>query len=144
MATRIGSAVWEGTFKDGKGTMKLGSGAFEGPFWVLARVENGKGTNPEELIGAAEAGCFSMALAFNLERAGHPAKRVSTNATVQLEPGEGGFKIPPIDLKTEADVPGIDEAKFKEQAELTKKTCPVSVALAGTQINLEAKLLRSE
>jgi len=88
-----------------------------------------------------EAACFSMALAFNLEKAGHPAKRVSTSASVKLEPGEGGFKITSIDLKTEADVPGIDEAKFREQTELPKKNCPVSVALAGTQINLEAKLL---
>ena len=103
--------------------------------------KSGKGTNPEELIGAGEAGCFSMALAFNLEKAGHPAKRVSTTATVKLEPGDGGSKITSIDLKTEADVPGIDEAKFREQAELTKKTCPVSVALAGTQINLDAKLV---
>ena len=141
MTIRTGSAVWEGTLKDGKGTMKLGSGAFEGPFSFLSRFENGKGTNPEELIGAAEAGCFSMALSFNLERAGHPAKSVSTTATVKLEPGEGGFKITSIDLKTEADVPGIDELKFREQAELTKKNCPVSVALAGTQINLDAKLL---
>jgi osmotically inducible protein OsmC len=141
MTTRTGSAVWEGTLKDGSGTMKLGSGAFEGPFSFLSRFENGKGTNPEELIGAAEAGCFSMALAFNLERAGHPAKSVSTTATVKLEPGGGGFKITSIDLKSEADVPGIDEAKFRELAELTKKNCPVSVALAGTQINLEAKLV---
>ena len=141
MTIRTGSAVWEGTLKDGKGTMKLGSGAFEEPFSFLSRFENGKGTNPEELIGAAEAGCFSMALSFNLERAGHPAKSVSTTATVKLEPGEGGFKITSIDLKTEADVPGIDELKFREQAELTKKNCPVSIALAGTQINLEAKLL---
>src|SRR5436305_1614614 len=81
MAIRTGSAVWEGTLKDGKGTMKLGSGAFEGPFSFLSRFENGKGTNPEELIGAAEAGCFSMALSFNLERAGHPAKSVRTTAT---------------------------------------------------------------
>src|SRR5207302_4487256 len=131
----------EGTLKEGKGNMKLGSGAFEGPFSFLSRFESGKGTNPEELIGAAEAGCFSMALAFNLEKAGHPAKRVSTTANVKLEPGEGGFKITSIDLKTEADAPGIDEAKFREQAELTKKTCPVSVALAGTQINLDAKLV---
>src|SRR5215472_1179968 len=123
------------------GNKKLGSGAFEGPFSFLSRFENGEGTNPEELIGAAEAGCFSMALAFNLEKAGHPAKRVSTTGTVKLEPGGGGFKITSIDLKTEADVQGMDEAKFREQAELTKKTCPVSVALAGTQINLEAKLL---
>ena len=82
-----------------------------------------------------------MALAFNLEKAGHAAKRVSTTATVKLEQAEAGFKITSIDLKTEADVPGIDEAKFREQAELAKKTCPVSVALAGTQINLEAKLV---
>src|SRR3989441_7965978 len=124
MATRTGSAVWEGTLKEGRGTMKLGSGAFDGPYSFLSRFESGKGTNPEELIGAAEAGCFSMALAFNLEKAGHPAKRVSTTATVKLEPADGGFKITSIDLKTEADVPGIDEAKFREQAELTKKTCP--------------------
>lgn len=141
MATRTGSAVWEGTLKAGKGNMKLGSGAFDGPYSFSSRFENGKGTNPEELVGAAEAGCFSMALAFNLEKAGHPAKRVNTVASVKLEPGEGGFRITSIDLKTEADVPGIDEAKFREQAELTKKNCPVSVALAGTQINLEAKLL---
>jgi osmotically inducible protein OsmC len=140
MATRTGSAVWEGTLKQGKGNMKLGSGAFDGPYSFSSRFEEGKGTNPEELIGAAEAGCFSMALAFNLEKAGHPAKRVSTTASVKLEPAEGGFKITAIDLQTEADVPGIDDAKFQEQAELTKKTCPVSLALAGTQINLEAKL----
>jgi osmotically inducible protein OsmC len=121
--------------------VKLGSGAFEGPFSFSSRFEEGKGTNPEELIGAAEAGCFSMALAFNLEKEGHPAKRISTTATVQLEPADKGFKITSINLKTEGDVPGIDQAKFKEQAELTKKTCPVSVALAGTQINLEARLL---
>jgi lipoyl-dependent peroxiredoxin len=141
MATRTGSAVWEGTLKEGKGNMKLGSGAFEGPYSFSSRFEEGKGTNPEELIGAAEAGCYSMALSANLEKAGHPAKRISTTATVKLEMVGGGPKITTIDLKTEADVPGIDEAKFREQAELTKKTCPVSVALAGTQINLEAKLL---
>ena len=141
MATRTGSAMWEGTLKQGKGNMKLGSGAFEGPYSFSSRFEEGKGTNPEELIGAAEAGCFSMALAFNLEKAGHPARRVSTTATVKLEPADNGFKIKTIDLKTEAEVPGIDQTKFQEQAELTKKTCPVSVALSGTQINLDAKLL---
>src|SRR5207248_1750786 len=142
MATRTGSAVWEGTLKQGKGTMKLGSGAFEGPYSFSSRFEEGKGTNPEELIGAAEAGCFSMALSANLEKAGHPAKRISTTATVKLEMVGGGPKITTIDLKTEAEVPGIDEARFREQAKLTKKTCPVSVALAGMQINLDAKLLR--
>jgi osmotically inducible protein OsmC len=141
MATRTGSAVWEGALKDGRGTIKVGSGAFEGAYSMLSRFESAKGTNPEELIGAAEAACFSMALAFNLQKSGHPSKRVSTTATVKLEPGDGGFKITSIDLKTEADVPGIDDTKFREQAELAKKNCPVSVALAGTQINLDAKLL---
>jgi lipoyl-dependent peroxiredoxin len=141
MATRTGSAVWEGTLKQGKGTMKLGSGTFEGPYSFSSRFEEAKGTNPEELIGAAEAGCYSMALSANLEKAGHPAKRISTTATVKLEIVGGGPKITTIDLKTEGEVPGIDEAKFREQAELTKRTCPVSVALAGTQINLEAKLV---
>ena len=141
MATRTGSAVWEGTLKQGKGDMKLGSGTFEGFYSFSSRFEEGKGTNPEELIGAAEAGCYTMALSANLEKAGHPAKRVSTTATVKLEMVGDGPKITTIDLTTEAEVPGIDEAKFKEQAELTKKTCPVSVALAGTQINLEARLL---
>jgi lipoyl-dependent peroxiredoxin len=142
MATRTGSAVWEGTLKEGKGTMKLGSGAFEGPYSFSSRFEEGKGTNPEELIGAAEAGCYSMALSANLEKAGHPAKRISTTATVKLEMVGGGPKITTIDLKTEAEVPGIDEGKFREQAEHTKKTCPVSVVLAGAQINLDAKLVR--
>src|SRR5262249_37526223 len=125
MATRTGSAVWEGTLKQGKGSMKLGSGAFEGPFSFLSRFENGKGTNPEELIGAAEAGCYSMALSANLEKAGHPARRISTTATVKLEMVGGGPKITTIDLKTEAEVPGIHEGKIKEKTELTKQTCPL-------------------
>src|ERR1700693_2115755 len=121
MATRTGSATWEGTLKQGKGTMKLGSGAFEGPYSFSSRFEEGKGTNPEELIGAAEAGCFSMALSSNLEKAGHPAKRISTTATVKLAVVRGGPKITTTDLNPEAAVPGTDEAKFREQAELTKK-----------------------
>ncbi len=141
MATRNGSAVWEGTLKGGKGTVKLGSGAFEGPYSFSSRFEEGTGTNPEELIGAAEAGCFSMALSANLEKAGHPAKRISTTAKVTLEVVGGGPRITSIDLDCEAEVPGIDEAKFREQAEKTKTTCPVSVALAGTEIKLSAKLL---
>src|SRR6202008_4425987 len=128
MATRNGSAVWEGTLREGKGTVKLGSGAFEGPYSFSSRFEEGTGTNPEELIGAAEAGCFSMALSANLEKAGHPAKRISTVATVKLEMVGGGPKITSIDLKTDAEVPGVDNAKFREIAEQTKKTCPVSVA----------------
>jgi osmotically inducible protein OsmC len=141
MATRNGSAVWEGTLKGGKGTMKLGSGAYEGPFSFMSRFENGNGTNPEELIGAALAGCFSMALSANLEKAGHPAKRVNTRAAVKLEVTDGGPRITMIELENEADVPGIDQKTFQEQAEKTKAGCPVSKALTGTEIKLNAKLL---
>src|SRR5437762_12247266 len=108
MATRNGSAVWNGTLKGGGGTMKLGSGAYEGPFSFKSRFEEGTGTNPEELIGAALAGCFSMALSANLEKAGHPATRVDTKATVKLEMVEGGPRITTIELQNESQVAGID------------------------------------
>lgn len=140
MATRTGSAVWEGTLKSGQGNMKLGSGAYEGAYSFSSRFENGSGTNPEELIGAAEAGCFSMALSVGLEKAGHPPKRISTTANVKLEKVGEAFRITAIDLVTEADVPGIEDAKFQEVAEETKNNCPVSAALSGTQINLKARL----
>lgn len=123
MATRTGSAIWEGTLKDSKGTMKLGSGAFEGPYSFASRFEDGKGTNPEELIGAAEAGCFSMALSLGLSNAGYSAKHIGTTAKVHIEKIGDGFRITSIDLNTEAEVPGIDEATFLEQAEATKKNC---------------------
>jgi osmotically inducible protein OsmC len=142
MSTRIGSAIWEGTLKDGRGTMKLGSGAFEGSYSFASRFENGMGTNPEELIGAAEAGCFSMALSLGLTKAGYPAKLISTIAKVHIENVGDGFKITSIDLTTEAQVPGIDEKTFIEQAQATKKNCPVSQALACTEINLQAKLVQ--
>ena len=141
MPARNSSAVWEGTLKGGNGTMKVGSGAYEGPFSFLSRFESGGGTNPEELIGAALAGCFSMALSANLEKAGHPATRVSTTANVKLEIVDGGPKITTIELQNEAEVPGIDDAAFQEQAEKTKSGCPVSKALTGTDIQLTAKLL---
>ncbi len=141
MPARKSSAIWEGTLKEGKGTMKVGSGAYEGPYSFLSRFENGNGTNPEELIGAAEAGCFSMALSSNLEKAGHPAKRISTTANVKLEMLPDGPKITTIELETEADVPGIDDKAFQEQAEKTKAGCPVSRALAGTEIKLTARLI---
>ena len=140
MATRTASAVWDGTLKQGKGSMKLGSGAFEGAYSFSSRFEEASGTNPEELIGAAEAGCYSMALSANLEKAGYAAKRITTAATVKLEMIGGGPKITSIDLRTDAEVPGVDNAKFQEIAEQTKKACPVSVALSGTQINLNATL----
>ena len=140
MATRTASAVWDGTLKQGKGSMKLGSGAFEGAYSFSSRFEEGTGTNPEELIGAAEAGCYSMAFAANLEKAGHPARQIRSTASVKLELVDGKPRITSIDLKTDAEVPGIDQAKFNEIAEQTKKGCPVSIALAGTQINLNATL----
>ncbi|MFL6277113.1 MAG: OsmC family protein [Blastocatellia bacterium] len=140
MATRNGSAVWEGTLKEGKGTVRLGSGAFEGQYSFASRFEEGTGTNPEELIGAAHAGCFSMALAAGLTKAGYSPNRVATTAKVHLGQSGGGFKITLIELETEADVPGIDEQAFQEQAETAKKNCPVSQALAATEITLSAKL----
>jgi osmotically inducible protein OsmC len=141
MAKRTASAVWEGTLKDGKGTVKLGSGAFEGQYSFASRFEEGTGTNPEELIGAAHAGCFSMALAAGLTRAGFTPTRINTNASVSLEKVGEAFKITKIELNTEAEIPNIDEAAFLEQAESAKKNCPVSQALAGTEITLSAKLV---
>jgi osmotically inducible protein OsmC len=141
MAKRTASAVWEGTLREGKGTVKLGSGAFEGAYSFASRFEEGTGTNPEELIGAAHAGCFSMALAAGLTKGGFSPKRISTTASVSLEKVGEGFKITKIELNTEADVPEIDEAAFLEQAESAKKNCPVSQALAGTEITLSAELI---
>ncbi len=143
MAKRTASAVWEGTLREGKGTVKLGSGAFTGQYSFASRFEEGKGTNPEELIGAAHAGCFSMALAAALTKAGFKPTRISTKANVSLEKIGEGFKITTIGLDTEGEVPGIDEKMFLEQAETAKKNCPVSQALAGTEIKLNAKLVRS-
>jgi osmotically inducible protein OsmC len=143
MAKRTASAVWEGTLREGKGRVKLGSGAFEGNYSFSSRFEEGVGTNPEELIGAAHAGCFSMALAAGLTKAGHNPTRISTNASVSLEKVGEGFKITTIELATEGEVPGIDEATFLEHAETAKKNCPVSQALAGAAITLNATLLKS-
>jgi lipoyl-dependent peroxiredoxin len=141
MAKRTASAVWEGTLKDGRGKVKLGSGAFEGQYSFASRFEEGTGTNPEELIGAAHAGCFSMALAAGLTRAGLKPTRISTNAAVSLEKVGEGFKITTIQLDTEAEVSGLDESAFLEHAETAKKNCPVSQALAGTNIKLNARLV---
>jgi osmotically inducible protein OsmC len=141
MALRKADAEWRGGLKDGAGTMKLGSGAFEGDYSFRSRFEEGSGTNPEELIAAAHAGCFSMALSFGLEKAGHKAKRVHTTAKVKLEPQGGGFAITEIALATEAEVPGIERARFEQEAEAAKQNCPVSKALAGTRITLKATLL---
>ncbi len=142
MAIRKAEAVWNGGILDGQGRVSLGSGAFEGPFSFKSRFEDGKGTNPEELIAAAHAGCFSMALTAMLGRAGHAPKRVATSAQVHLEKSGDGFVIPRIDLRTEAQVPGIDAAAFGKIAEEAKRICPVSKVLAGAEITLEARLLQ--
>jgi osmotically inducible protein OsmC len=120
--------------------MRLGSGAFEGQYSFSSRFEEGTGTNPEELIAAAHAGCFSMALSAGLERAGHPVTAVETSAKVHLEKGDSGFRISRIDLTCTATVPDIDDATFQEQAATAKANCPVSQALAAVEIRLDATL----
>ncbi len=141
MPVRTADAVWEGNLKNGKGKMKFGGGAFEGNYSSSSRFEEGKGTNPEELIGAAHAGCFSMAFSNGLDQAGFTPNRVNTNAKVFIEKMSDGFRITRIELQTEAQVPGIDEATFQNQAEAAKKNCPVSQALKAVEIRLNAKLL---
>ncbi len=141
MAVRHAEAVWDGNLRKGKGTMKLGSGAFEGAFSYASRFEEGTGTNPEELVGAAHAGCFSMFLSAVLGDAGYDPKRIHTRATVRLEQVDGAPWITKIHLDCEADVPGVDEKTFAEQVEASKTGCPVSKALKGVEISVEAKLV---
>ena len=138
MTTRISSAEWKGSLKEGAGTMSLGSGAYEGPYTYASRFESGPGTNPEELIGAAHAGCFSMFLSPLLTNAGFTPTRIHTTASVHLEEGP---TITLIELHTEAQVPNLSEAEFLEHAESAKRDCPVSKALAGPEIKLNAKLV---
>lgn len=142
MITRKASAVWEGNLAKGTGRVKLGSGAFEGTYSFTSRFGDGSGgTNPEELIGAAHAGCFSMALSHVLAEAGFTPTRVSTQAAVKMDKVGDGFKIVRIDLTTAAEVPGIDEATFMEHAQAAKTGCPVSQALASVEITLNATLI---
>jgi osmotically inducible protein OsmC len=141
MPVRKANAVWEGGLKDGHGKVALGSGAYEGPYSFGSRFEEAKGTNPEELIGAAHAGCFSMALSAGLGRAGFTPTRVATSARVHLEKVGEGFKITRIELDNESAIPGIDEAAFQQQAKQAKEGCPVSQALAGVDITLNARLV---
>jgi osmotically inducible protein OsmC len=143
MVERTAEAEWKGSLAEGSGVMKLGSGAFEGRYSFKSRFENEKGTNPEELIAAAHAGCFSMALALILGQAGFTPRRIHTTAKAHIERAEAGFKITRIDLESEAEIPDIDDEKFQKQAEAAKRGCPVSQALAGTQITLKARLLAS-
>ena len=143
MVERTAEAEWKGSVTDGAGMMKLGSGAFEGRYSFGSRFASEKGTNPEELIAAAHAGCFSMAFALGLGRAGFTPTRIHTTAKVHIERAGEGFRITRIDLDTQAEVPNIDDAKFREQAEAAKQGCPVSQALAGTEITLSARLINT-
>jgi osmotically inducible protein OsmC len=140
MPTRTSSALWQGDLRDGSGTMKLGSGAFEGAYSFKSRFESGTGTNPEELIAAAHAGCFSMALSNALSQAGFTPTSIATSAAVHLDRVADGFGITKIDLDTVGTVPGIDDAKFQELAAEAKAGCPVSKVLTGAEITLSARL----
>ena len=139
--TRKADADWNGGIMDGKGSVKLGSGAFEGAYSFQSRFgEDTVATNPEELIAAAHAGCYTMALSGNLGKAGYTPKNIHTTAKVKIEKQGDGFVIPNIDLTTTAEVDGIGDQEFQKIAEETKKTCPVSQVLAGAEISLDASL----
>jgi osmotically inducible protein OsmC len=141
MPTRRASAVWNGSLTEGNGTMRMASGAYEGPYSFQSRFEEGDGTNPEELIAAAHAGCFSMALSAELGKAGVTPENVETEATLHLDPVDGGFAIKRIDLQTRVTAPGLDESTFQQAAEAARKGCPVSQALAAVEtIELDAQL----
>ncbi len=140
MATRTASARWERDLRGGGGTMALGGGAYEGRYSYSSRFEEGEGTNPEELIAAAHAGCFSMALANILSEAGHVPDSVATEAAVHLEPADQGPTITKIDLQTEVAVEGLDDDEFARHADAAKSGCPVSRALAAVEITLDARL----
>jgi lipoyl-dependent peroxiredoxin len=141
MPDRTASASWRGSLPEGDGTMRLGGGAYEGPYSARSRFEEGEGTNPEELIAAAHAGCYSMALSGNLGRAGYEPESVDTTATVTIEKAGDGFAITRIRLETRARVAGIADEEFQEVAQATKDTCPVSGALAAVStIEVDARL----
>lgn len=144
MPVRTADAEWRGNLRQGRGTMRFGSGAYEGEFTYVSRFEEGRGTNPEELIGAAHAGCFSMELAANLARDGHTPQRIHTTSHVHLEMGAGGASITRIVLDCEGDVPGLDETTFQEFADKARKSCPVSKALTGVDISVNGRLLVPE
>jgi osmotically inducible protein OsmC len=141
MPVRKAEARWEGSLKGGRGTVRLGSGAFEGAYSFSSRFEEGTGTNPEELVGAAHAGCYSMALSADLERAGFPPTSVETTAKVRFEKLDAGWRITEITLVSRAVVPGIDEETFMEVAQGAKTGCPISNALKAVEITLDATLV---
>ncbi|HEU4569776.1 MAG TPA: OsmC family protein [Gemmatimonadales bacterium] len=136
---RKAEARWSGDLKSGTGSLKLGSGAFEGPYSFATRFESAPGTNPEELLGAAHAGCFTMALSLGLSTAGHPPKSLHTTATVHLEKQQAGFSVTGIHLALRGEVPGVSKEEFLRMAEETKKNCIISRALA-VPMTLDAQL----
>ncbi len=140
MATRKASAKWDGNLKEGQGIIRIGNE--EKPYSFASRFEEAEGTNPEELIAAAHAGCFSMALSLGLSEAGYTPESIETEAKVHLEPSGEGFAIPSIELDVNARVPGIDEDTFRKHAHEAKDDCPVSKALAGCEIKLSAAVNR--
>jgi osmotically inducible protein OsmC len=140
MPIRSASAIWEGDLKNGRGTMRTATGSFEGPYSFSSRFEEGRGDNPEELIGAAHAGCFSMALSGNLAKAGYPPRQVKTTARVHLDKVGGGFKITTIELNNETEAPGLSQEEFQTAAEDARKNCPVSQALTSVEVKLKAVL----
>jgi osmotically inducible protein OsmC len=140
MTTRNAHARWEGSIKEGKGQVDFGNGAFKGAYSFISRFENGKGTNPEELLGAAHASCFAMALSLVLGKAGFKPDYIDATAHVTVSAQDGGFRITKSHIVCEASVPGIDQAMFAQHAQAAKAGCPVSQALAGTEIGLEARL----
>jgi lipoyl-dependent peroxiredoxin len=141
MPNRRANAVWNGSLTEGNGTMRMASGAYEGPYSFQSRFEEGEGTNPEELIAAAHAGCFSMALSAELGNLGHTPDSVETEAIVHLDEVDDGFAIKRIDLRTRVTAPGVPESDFEQAAEAAKKGCPVSLALAAVEtIDLDAEL----
>ncbi len=144
MPVRRAEAVWNGTLREGSGTMKFGGGAFEGQYSFSSRFEEGPGTNPEELIAAAEASCYAMALSSNLTRQNTPPEIINAKATLTMRRDEGGTKLTRLHLDVEARVPGLDEAAFLALAEKVKESCPVSVLLKPglEQLTVSARLLK--
>ena len=140
MPTRTATAEWKGDLRDGSGSMKMQSGSYEGPFSFQSRFKEGEGTNPEELIGSAHAGCFSMQLSGELGGRGVTPESVQTEARVEVSKVEGGFAISKIDLITKVRAPGLDESTLQEAAEAAKVNCPVSQALKAVEITLDASL----
>ncbi|MFP4417180.1 MAG: OsmC family peroxiredoxin [Chitinispirillaceae bacterium] len=144
MPTRSSKAIWEGTLKEGKGKLIIGNNTWQGSYSAASRFENASGTNPEELLGAAHAGCFSQAFSMILSQAGYKAEKIETTARVSIEKQADGFAITRIDLQTEGIVPGVSEEDFDKYASAAKEGCPVSQLFKGAQITVESKLLQTQ